>query len=106
MLGYSFKIEYLKGTDNKVADVLSRIETQLDDDTVRKLLESCPTTEIKGAEAKPPTFEDQLPEGEDSALRSKVRKEAVNEVIQQSQAPTRPSRRGRQPGGDRETRRD
>ena len=81
---YSFKIEYLKGTDNKVADILSRIETRLDDDTVRKLLESCPTTEIKGAEAKPPPFKDQLPEGEDSASRSKVRKEAVNEVIQRA----------------------
>ena len=87
---YTFKIEYLKGTDNKVADVLSRIETHLDDDTVKKLLESCPTTEIKGSnhktipQAEPPVFEDQLPEGEDSALRSKVRKEAVNEVIQRA----------------------
>ena len=87
---YTFKIEYLKGTDNKVADVLSRIETRLDDDTVKKLLESCPTTEIKGSnnkgisQAEPPVFEDQLPESEDSALRSKVRKEAVNEVIQRA----------------------
>ena len=48
---YTFKIEYLKGTDNKVADVLSHIETRLDDDTVKKLLESCPTTEIKGSKS-------------------------------------------------------
>ena len=81
---YTFKIEYLKGTDNKVADVLSRIETRLDDDTMKKLLESCPTTEIKGSKEGPPDFEDQLPEGEDSTLRSKVRKEAVNEVIQRA----------------------
>ena len=81
---YTFKIEYLKGTDNKVADVLSCIETRLDDDTVKKLLESCPTTEIKGSKEGPPDFEDQLPEGEDSTLRSKVRKEAVNEVIQRA----------------------
>ena len=87
---YTFKIEYLKGTDNKVADVLSRIETCLDDDTVKKLLESCPTTEIKGSnhkgilQAELPVSEDQLPEGEDSVLHSKVRKEAVNEVIQRA----------------------
>ena len=56
---------------------------------MKKLLESCPTTEIKGSkneisQAVPPVFEDQLPEGEDSILRSKVRKEAVNEVIQRA----------------------
>ena len=91
---YTFKIEYLKGTDNKVADVLSHIETHLDDDAMRKLLESCPTTEIKGSKAEvpeikgskaePPVFEDQLPESEDRALCTKVRKEVVNEVIQRS----------------------
>ena len=44
---FNFKIEYLKGTDNKVADVLSHIETRLEDDTVKELLKLCPTTEIK-----------------------------------------------------------
>ena len=62
---YAFKIEYLRGTDNKVADVLSRVEIRLDNDAVRKLLESCPTTEIKSLKAQPPAFEDQLPESED-----------------------------------------
>ena len=51
---------------------------------VKKLLESCPTTEIKSPGAESPAFEDQLPESEDVALRSKVRKEAVNEVIQRA----------------------
>ena len=64
--------------------MLSRIETRLDDDTVKKLLESCPTTEIKSSGAESPAFKDQLPESEDVALRSKVRKEAVNEVIQRA----------------------
>ena len=31
-------IKYLKGSDNKVADALSRIETRLDPDTVTELL--------------------------------------------------------------------
>ena len=31
LAGFDFKIEYLKGTDNKVADILSHVETRLDD---------------------------------------------------------------------------
>ena len=81
---YTFKIEYLKGTDNNVADMLSHIETHLDDDAVKKLLESYPTTEIKSSGVELPAFEDQLPKSKDVALRSKVRKEAVNEVIQRA----------------------
>ena len=46
---FNFKIEYLKGIDSKVADVLSSVEYRLDDASVKKLLKSCPTTEIKGA---------------------------------------------------------
>ena len=84
LVRYTFKVEYLKGTDNKVADVLSHVESCLDDDAVRKLLETCPTTEIKGSQEKPPAFEDQLPDNKDGVLCSKVQKEAVNEVIQRA----------------------
>ena len=35
---YNMSIRYLKGSDNKVADALSRIETRLDPDTVMELL--------------------------------------------------------------------
>ena len=87
---FNFKIEYLKGTDNKVADVLSRVENRLDDASVKELLKSCPTTEIKGATqaktppAPMPPFEDQLPDNKDGHPRSKVQKEAVNEVIKRA----------------------
>ena len=30
---FNFRLEYLRGTDNRVADVLSRIETRLDNAT-------------------------------------------------------------------------
>ena len=81
-----FKIEYLKGTDNKVADILSCIETRLEDDAVKELLKSCPTTEIKGAQDKDTSsvFEDSLPDSEDGKPRSKVQKEAVNEAIKRA----------------------
>ena len=39
LAGYNMKLEYLKGTDNKVADALSRVSTQkLDEETVAELL--------------------------------------------------------------------
>ena len=38
LAGYNMTIKYLKGSDNKVADALSRIEAQLDPDTVTELL--------------------------------------------------------------------
>ena len=84
---FNFKIEYLKGTDNKVADVLSQVENSLDEASVKELLKSCLTTEIKGASKEQvPTIsmlsvKDQLPDPEDGHPRTKVQKEAVNEVI-------------------------
>ena len=83
---FRFKIEYLKGTDNKVADVLSRIETRLEDDAVKELLKLCPTTEIKGAQGKATSseIEDSLPDSEDGKPRSKVQKDAVNEAIKRA----------------------
>ena len=39
LAGYNMKLEYLKGSDNKVADALSRVSTQkLDKETITKLL--------------------------------------------------------------------
>ena len=38
LAGYNMTIRYLKGSDNKVADALSRIEARLDPDTVTELL--------------------------------------------------------------------
>ena len=39
LAGYNMKLEYLKGSDNKVADTLSQVSTQkLDEETVTELL--------------------------------------------------------------------
>ena len=38
-MGYEMTIEYLKGTNNKVADALSRVKTRLDLDMVKALLD-------------------------------------------------------------------
>ena len=39
LAGYNMKLEYLKGSDNKVADTLSQVSTQkLDEETITELL--------------------------------------------------------------------
>ena len=37
---FNFRLEYLRGTDNRVANVLSRMETRLDDNATNKFLQS------------------------------------------------------------------
>ena len=39
MAGYNFDIEYIHGTDNKVANALSRVGGQLDEEAVKELLD-------------------------------------------------------------------
>ena len=39
MAGYNFEIEYVRGTDNKVADTLSRVDGQLDEVAIKELLD-------------------------------------------------------------------
>ena len=76
LAGFHFKIEYLKGTDNKVADVLSCVETRLDDATTKELLVDCPNTVLKGT--------GYANTNEDPEAWTKVQKEAFNEVIERA----------------------
>ena len=76
LAGFNFKREYLKGTDNKVADVLSCVETRLDDATTKEFLADCPNTVLKGT--------GYANTNEDLEAWTKVEKEAVNEVIKQA----------------------
>ena len=39
MAGYNFEIEYVRGSDNKVTDALSRVGGCLDEDAVKELLD-------------------------------------------------------------------
>ena len=39
MAGYNFKIEYIRGSNNKVADALSRVGEHLDENAVKELLD-------------------------------------------------------------------
>ena len=46
MTGYNFEIEYVRGSDNKVADALSRMGGCLDDDAVKELLDQSTIKEL------------------------------------------------------------
>ena len=48
LAGFKFKIEYLKGNNNKVANILCCVETRLDDVTTKAFLVHCPNNIIKG----------------------------------------------------------
>ena len=51
MAGYNMTIEYLKGTDNKVADLMSWVPEQLDPETVNVLLYHAHNSDVPRAEA-------------------------------------------------------
>ena len=51
LAGFNMKLDYLKGSDNKVADALSRVRQRLDKDTVTKLLKCTQEGSAHRAEA-------------------------------------------------------
>ena len=54
MAGYNMTIEYLKGTDNKVADLMSRVPERLDPETVTILLNHTWNSNVPQAETDDP----------------------------------------------------
>ena len=66
----------MKGTNNKVADIFSCVETRLDDATTKKFLVDCPNTILKGT--------GYVKANEDQNALTKVQKEAVNEVMERA----------------------
>ena len=56
LANYNMTIEYLKGSDNKVADVLSRLTETLDNDAVRELLERAKHSDAPRAETDSPSL--------------------------------------------------
>ena len=64
LAGYNMTIEYLKGADNKIADILSRVPQRLSPEAVTVLLNHAWTSDFPQAEADKPlsdggTSEDQ-----------------------------------------------
>ena len=46
MAGYNFEIQYMRGSDNKVADILSRVGKRLEEDEVKELLDQTAIKEL------------------------------------------------------------
>ena len=71
MAGYDMTIEYLKGTDNKVADMMSQVPKWLDPETVTVLLNHAQNSDIPRAEADDPQLmEEHQRINEDVVLRA------------------------------------
>ena len=51
LAGFNMKLDYLKGSDNKVADALSRVRQKLDKETVTELLNCAQSGNIPRAES-------------------------------------------------------
>ena len=51
LAGFNMKLDYLKGTDNKVADALSRVRQKLDKETVTELLNCAQNGNMPRAES-------------------------------------------------------
>ena len=78
LAGFNFRLEYLHGTDNRDADVLSRMETRLDDGATNKFLRSLDESSY---DAK--NVSDDVGK-EDARPLTKVEKNAVNEIMERA----------------------
>ena len=76
LAGFNFRLEYLCSTDNRVANVLSRIETTLDDNTTNEFLQSLDESSY---DAK--NMSDDVGK-ENAQPLTKVEKNAVNEIME------------------------
>ena len=75
---FNFKLEYLHGTDNHVADVLSRMESRLDDDVTNEFLQSLDESSY---DAKKGTNDaEKVP----MQPLTKVEKNAMNEIMERA----------------------
>ena len=78
LVQFHFKMEYLHGADNWVADILSRMETRFDDNTMNEFLQS---PDELSHDAK--NIANNVKK-EDVQPLTKVEKDAINEIIERA----------------------
>ena len=78
LAGFSFRLEYLRGADNRVANVLSRMETRLDDNTTNEFLQSLDESSYNAKNVSDDTGK------ENAQPLTKVEKNAVNEIMERA----------------------
>ena len=79
LAGFNFRLEYLHGTDNRVADVLSRMETRLDDNATNEFLQSLDESSYDAKNVSDDARK------ENARPLTKVEKNAVNEIMERAQ---------------------
>ena len=77
LAGFNFKLEYLHSADNRVADVLNRMETTLDDEATGKFLQSLDESSYDAKGIGGNTEKGTQP-------MTKVEKDAVNEIMEKA----------------------
>ena len=76
--GFNFRLEYLRGADNRNADVLSRMETRLDDNATNEFLQSLDESSYDAKNVSDDA-------GKENAWPlTKVKKNAVNEIMERA----------------------
>ena len=78
LAGFNFRLEYLRSTDNRVADVLSRMETRLDDNDTNEFLQSLDESSYDTKNVSDDTGK------ENAQPLTKVEKNAVNEIMERA----------------------
>ena len=78
LAGFNFRLEYLCGADNRVANVLSRMETRLDDNTTNEFLQSLDESSYDAKNVSDDTGK------ENARPLTKVEKNAVNEIMERA----------------------
>ena len=73
---FNFRLEYLRGADNRVADVLSRMETRLDDNATNEFLQYMDESSYDAKNVSDDA------EKENARPLIKVMKNAVNEIME------------------------
>ena len=77
LANFNFKLEYLCGTDNRVADVLSRMENRLDDEATGEFLQSLDESSYDAKGVGDNT-------GKGTQPLTKVEKDAMNEIMERA----------------------
>ena len=79
LAGFNFRLEYLCSTDNRVTDVLSRMETRLDDNTTNEFLQSLDESSYDAKNISDDTRK------KNARPLTKVEKNAINEIMERAQ---------------------
>ena len=79
LAGFNFRLEYLCGADNRVADVLSRMETRLDDNATNEFLQSLDKSSYDAKNVSDNAGKENV------QPLTKVEKNAVNEIMERAQ---------------------